>query len=102
MNDHDFTPEAIREVLRTSGFATYDPDDPNPEGFTVKEPAFGCAIVVSLRGFGLLPFNPGEGPRALLDGYAQALDDRGYSVMLTPTAVIVGGVRASVSAAPTQ
>ena len=102
MNDHDFTPEAIREVLRTSGFATYDPDDPNPEGFTVKEPAFGCAIVVSLRGFDLLPFNPGEGPRALLDGYAQALDDCGYSVMLTSTAVIVGGVRASVSAAPTQ
>ena len=99
MNDHetiatDFTPEAIRKALRVAGFAPRDPNDPNPEGFTVGRAAFGAEIVVDLRGFDLLPFNPGEGPRDLLVGYVQALDDLGYSARLADTMVIVAGVKA--------
>ena len=91
----DFTAEAIRKALRASGFAPYDPDDAmNPEGFTVGRAGFGSEILVDLRGVDLLPFNPGEGPRVLLGGYVQALDDLGYSVRLASTTVIVAGVKA--------
>lgn len=81
----DLTVAAIRAVLAAAGFAEYDGDQ---FGFTVNKAAFGPEISVWLRGVDLLPFNPGEGPRALLDDYATALAAAGYGVR-TPGGMVI-------------
>jgi hypothetical protein len=74
------TPEAIAAALTAAGFAEYRDDQ---FGFTVTRAKFGDEIIVDLRGIDLLPFNPGEGPRALLADYRAALETAGYRVRST-------------------
>lgn len=88
------TPETIAAALTAAGFAEYRDGQ---FGFTVTRAAFGGEIIVDLKGIDLLPFNPGEGPRALLNDYRTALDAAGYLVRSTLGLVCVdpdGGVRA--------
>jgi hypothetical protein len=79
------TPEAIAALLRET-FAEYDGDR---MGFEVHKAAFTPDIVVELRGVDMLPFNPGEGPRALLDDYAAAIRKAGWPVRTPSGCVIV-------------
>ena len=83
------TPQGICALLARNNFAEYDPDDRDPMGFHVFKAAFGAEVIVELRGVDLLPFNPGEGPRALLDDYAAALRDAGWPVRSTGSELIV-------------
>lgn len=88
------TPETIAATLTAAGFAEYRDGQ---FGFTVTRAAFGGEIIIDLKGIDLLPFNPGEGPRALLNDYRTALDAAGYLVRSTLGLVCVdpdGGVRA--------
>jgi hypothetical protein len=77
---------AVAAFLAAAGFAEYHDGQP---GFTVTPAAFGSEIIVDLRGADLLPFNPGEGPRALLDDYRAALAAAGYHARSTGAMVIV-------------
>lgn len=79
------TPEAIAALLRET-FAEYDGDH---MGFHVHKAAFGPEIVVELKGVDTLPFNPGEGPRALLDDYAAVIRKAGWPVRTPSGCVIV-------------
>lgn len=93
MTAPEFTPEGVRSILIAAGFAEYDADDNDPMGFTAHKAAFGSEITVELRGVDTLPFNPGEGPKALLDDYARALESAGYAVRTPSGIVIVAGVK---------
>jgi hypothetical protein len=79
------TPQAVAALLRKANFAEYDGDH---MGFEVFKAAFGDDVVVELRGVDTLPFNPGEGPRALLDDYAAAIRKAGWAVR-TPSGCVV-------------
>jgi hypothetical protein len=81
-----FTPETVAAILAAAGFAEYRDDQ---FGFAVTSAAFGGEIIVDLRGVDLLPFNPGEGPRALLDDYTAALADAGCRARISASMVIV-------------
>lgn len=74
------TPETVAAALTAAGFAEYSDDQ---FGFTVTRAAMGNEIIVDLKGIDLLPFNPGEGPRALLGDYRAALEAVGYRVRST-------------------
>jgi hypothetical protein len=74
------TPETVAAALTAAGFAEYRDDQ---FGFTVTRAAMGNEIIVDLKGIDLLPFNPGEGPRALLGDYRAALEAVGYRVRST-------------------
>jgi hypothetical protein len=74
------TPEAVAAALAAADFAEYLDGQ---FGFTVAKAAFGDEIIVGLKGIDLLPFNPGEGPRALLGDYRAALEAAGYRVRNT-------------------
>lgn len=80
------TPWTISVLLRKAGFAEYDGDN---MGCHVFKAAFGPETIVELRGVDLLPFNAGEGPRALLDDYAAAIRAAGYGVRMAGSDVIV-------------
>lgn len=80
------TSQGISRLLAKAGFAEYDGDH---MGFHVYAAAFGPEIIVELRGVDTLPFNPGEGPRALLDDYAAALRKAGWQARVPSGAVIV-------------
>jgi hypothetical protein len=80
------TPETIAAALTAAGFAEYRDGQ---FGFTVTRAAFGGEIIVDLKGVDLLPFNPGEGPRALLGDYRAALEAAGYQVRSTAGLVCV-------------
>lgn len=78
------TPEAIAALLRET-FAEYDGDH---IGFHVFRAAFTREVIVELKGVDTLPFNPGEGPRALLDDYAAAIRSAGWSAR-TPSGFVI-------------
>jgi hypothetical protein len=80
------TPETVAEALTAAGFAEYRDDQ---FGFTVTRAALGDEIIVDLKGIDLLPFNPGEGPRALLDDYLKALTTAGCQVRSAGAMVLV-------------
>lgn len=82
----EFTPEAVRAELIRRGFTEHAEDR---MGFGVYKAALGPEIVVELRGVDLLPFNPGEGPKALLGDYEKALKAVGYHVSGTGREVIL-------------
>jgi hypothetical protein len=88
-----FTPGAIEIVLHGCGFAKYDEDEPRAPGFEVFKAAFGRDVIVELKGRDLIRYNPGEGPRALMDEYLAALDLAGYEVRSTSGWVVVAGVK---------
>jgi hypothetical protein len=81
-----FTVDAIWCALIKRGFADYDGDR---FGFSVYRAALGNEIIVEIEGIDLLPFNPGEGPRALIGDYLAALKADGYDVRSTGREVIV-------------
>jgi hypothetical protein len=82
------TPQAISALLREANFAEYDGDH---MGFDVFEAAFSpeVEVIVELRGVDLLPFNPGEGPRALVREYAAAIRKVGWSARIPSDRVLV-------------
>ncbi len=89
------TPEAVRAALLAAGFAEYVP---GRMGFTLPRTRLESEIAVELKGVDLLPFNPGEGPRALIGDYAVALGRAGYSARVVGTSVIVAELGARVTA----
>jgi hypothetical protein len=80
------TPQSISALLREAGFAEYDGDH---MGFHVFKAAFAPDVIVELRGVNLLPFNPGEGPRALVREYAAVIRKAGWSARIPSDRVIV-------------
>jgi hypothetical protein len=88
-----FTPGAIEIVLYGCGFKKYWPEEPDRVGFEVFKAALGPEIIVTLKGPDLMRYNPGEGPRAVLDDYLAALDLAGYEVRSTGSEVVVAGVK---------
>jgi hypothetical protein len=86
MTDPEFTPEAVRAELIRRGFIEHREDR---FGFNIYEAALGPEIVVELQGVDCLPFNPGEGPRALIGDYEKALKEAGYHVSGTGREVII-------------
>jgi hypothetical protein len=78
-------PEVVAAILRQD-FTEYDGEH---MGFRVCEAAFGTDIIVELLGVDLLPFNPGEGPRAVLYDYARALRKAGRRAEVTSLGVVV-------------
>jgi hypothetical protein len=80
------TPQAISALLRNAGFAGYGGEH---WGFSVFKAALGPDIIVEIRGVSLLEYNPGEGPRALLDDYEAAITAAGYQVRSTGSELIV-------------
>ena len=83
------TPQAISALLAAANFAEYDADPSDPMGYHVFKAAFGPDIIVELRGADLMRFNPGEGPRALLDDYEAAITAAGYQVRSTGSELVV-------------
>jgi hypothetical protein len=82
----ELTPAAVRAVLWDAGFAAYGNGQ---MGFTVRRAAMTPEVTVDLLGTDLLPFNPGDGPRALVGDYARTLDAAGYATLVAVNTVIV-------------
>jgi hypothetical protein len=79
------TPDTLAALLRET-FAEYDGDH---MGFHVYKAVLRQVIIVEIRGVDLLPFNPGEGPRAVLDDYAAVIAAAGHEVCSTGSVLMV-------------
>lgn len=89
-----FTPESVKAILLGAGFTEYDDDQPAEVGFEVFEAAYGKEIIATQNPTRILMrYNPGEGPRALLNEYLRVLDQAGYVVRSTGSEVVVAGVK---------
>lgn len=86
------TPNGVCDALLEAGFALHGVGQ---TGFTTGRSPWSGEVTVSLAGVDLLPFNPGEGPRALLDDYARALDAAGYVTRIAVNTVIVANPKTS-------
>lgn len=88
-----FMPGAIELVLYGRGFTKYRDEEPDLPGFEVFQAAFGPEIIVELKCRDRMRYNPGEGPRALLNEYLEVLGQAGYEVRSTGSEVVVAGVK---------
>lgn len=86
------TPNGVCDALLEAGFALHGVGQ---TGFTTGRSPWSGEVTVNLAGVDLLPFNPGEGPRALLDDYARALDAAGYVTRIAVNTVIVANPKTS-------
>ena len=85
-----FTPEAVKDVLLAAGFTEFAYSNIDRPGFKIQS----CReVIVRLKGVGVSDFQPGQGPRALLDEYLQVLDQAGYEVQSIDGVVVVAGVK---------
>jgi hypothetical protein len=88
-----FTPESVKAILLGAGFTEYDDDDRDTPGFEVFKAALGPEIIAALKCRDRMRYNPGQGPKALVDEYLRVLDQAGYVVRSTGSEVVVAGVK---------
>jgi hypothetical protein len=88
-----FTPGAIEIVLHGCGFTKFSWDNINEPGYSVGLADGGTTVIVWVKGAGVSDFPHGEGPKALVYDYMQALGQAGYEVSVRRDEVVVAGVK---------
>jgi hypothetical protein len=89
------TSNTVRDVLSGAGFPSYGSNyGGGGAGWTVSLWQGGPDVAVDLMGVDLSPFGPRQGPGALLDEYAKALEAAGFDTRIPVSTVLVSARRA--------